>query len=690
MNNKLRLILNKDKNIITEIEINDWAQKADISLSSSCQQTLVLTTIVIGEKKEELEFAPLTVDYIEKYYSVGKIYGSKFARREGKASETAILNARLIDRSLRPTINNFPFEIQITNFILSLDPEIDPDFLAFLNSSLGLYLLNITQEPAIPIKISKLDKNFIFYPLQSEKNLADFNLFVSIFKNKINMIEFEGKEIEEKDFIFGCNLCLDKYKEITNQIKDFKNNFNTISDIKVFGSIDENVYLESADSFIKENNLDLKKFLFSNNEGDKNLNNLFNLLEEKKDNLENYNLIYQGIWRKLKKIFQDEIIKNKIRPDGRNLDQIREIEILVGILPRAHGSALFKRGLTHALSVVTLGLLSDELWIKEIEFEGYKRFMHQYNFPPFATGEIGSFSKPPSRREIGHGNLAEKALKNLIPQEEEFPYTIRIVSDILSSNGSTSMASVCSSSLALLDAGINLKNQVAGISCGLAYNDENNYEILVDIQGPEDFFGGMDFKVARTKKGITAVQLDVKIEGLTIDIIEKTLEKTKNANFKILKQMSEKISSPRKEFKLGVPYVKFIKIDQNKIGLLIGSGGRNINEIINQTDTKIDIRPDGSVYIYGETMELVERAEKLIKLSIDEIEKGDIIFGRVFKELPFGFIIDFGINNKSALLHKSEIPESYIDKIKIDDVLKMKIKEINNEGKIYVSLKNVF
>jgi polyribonucleotide nucleotidyltransferase len=689
MSKVFKIILDKDKNITANFEINDWAEKANISLSSNCGETLVLTTIVIGDKKEDLEFAPLTVDYVEKYYSVGKIYGSKFVRREGKASETAILNSRLIDRSLRPTIINFPFEIQITNLILSLDPEIDPDFLAFFNSSLGLYFLNITQEPALPIKISKIENNFIFYPFQSQKLLADFNLFISVFKNKINMIEFEGKEIDEKDFLLGCSLCLNKYQEIFNQIKYIKKDFNITANIQTFETINEEIYLNAAQDFIENNKLNLKEILFANKEGDKNLNDLFFLLEEKKDKLENYNLVYQGIWRKLKKILQEEIIKNEIRPDGRKFDEIRNIEILVDVLPRAHGSALFKRGLTHVLSVVTLGFLSDELWIREIEFEGYKRFMHQYNFPPFATGEIGSSLKQPSRREIGHGNLAEKALKNLIPSEEEFPYTIRVVSDVLSSNGSTSMASVCASSLALFDAGVNLKNHVSGISCGLAYINENNYKILVDIQGPEDFFGGMDFKVARTKKGITAIQLDVKIEGLNMEIIEETLEKAKNANIFILEKMIDKISIPRKQFKIGVPYVKSLKINQNKIGLLIGPGGKNINEIISQTNTKIDIRPDGSLYIYGENDDLVNKAEKLIKLSIDEIKEGEIVFGRVSKELPFGFIIDFGVNNKSALLHKSEIPESYIDKIKIDDVLKIKIKEINNEGRIYVSLENV-
>jgi len=394
--------------------------------------------------------------------------------------------------------------------------------------------------------------------------------------------------------------------------------------------------------------------------------------------------------KEFKKIFQETVLKEKIRPDGRKLDEIRKMSAEIDILPRVHGSAIFKRGLTHILSTVTLAAPGEELVLREIEFEGVKHFMHQYNFPSYSTGEIGS-SRGPSRREIGHGELAEKALRNLIPSQEEFPYTIRVVSEVLSSNGSTSMGSVCASSLALMSAGVPIKKHIAGISIGLAYENDENYELLTDIQGPEDFFGGMDFKIAGTKDGVNAIQLDVKIEGLNLKQIAETLERAKKARLEIIDLMEKIISEPRKNVSALAPKVDVVKIDPLKIGLIIGTGGKTINEIIGSTNTKIDIHPDGTIFISGENYENINLAKNWIKIITNSLKIGEIVTGKVVKILPFGAILEIA-PQKTALLHISEIANKKIENIenevKIGQELNVLVKQINEDGRIYVSLKD--
>jgi len=673
------------ENLEIEFEINDWAKRAAVSLVTRCKDTVVLTTVVVGEKKDYIDFVPLTVDYEEKFYAIGKIYGSRFIRREGKPSETAILNARLIDRALRPSIKNFPYELHIVNTILSLDPEIDPDICAFLGSSLGFGLLGYKwNNPIGAVKISKIENDFVLYPLETEKQFSEFNIFIGGNKNFINMIELDGKEAKEEDVVEACKIGLKELKRVVSFIEEVvKDNIKEYIEIPE----EENV-IAFGEDFIQKHKIDLEEILFSQKEGT-SLDIVFELLNQEKEN-EKYSKIYKGVLDLIKKVFVNKVLSEKKRPDGRGLDELRPIEININLLPRAHGSALFKRGLTHTLSTVTLAPLGEELVIREIEFEGYKRFMHHYNFPAYCVGEIGS-SKAPSRREIGHGNLVEKALKNLMPSEDMFPYTIRIVSDVLSSNGSTSMASVCSSSLALFDAGVPFEKHVAGISIGLAFKDYENYEFLTDIQGPEDFWGGMDFKIAGTKDGITAIQLDVKIDGLTIEMIDKALEKAKKARLSIIEKMEEVINTPRAALKESVPKVGLTKIEASKIGLLIGPGGRNINEIIALTNSKIDIRPDGTIIVTAEKENELREALKLIKASTNSYFEGELIEGKVIKILPFGAILDLGMN-RTALLHISEIADRKIEDInkelKLGEELLVKIKKISEDGKIYVSLKD--
>jgi polyribonucleotide nucleotidyltransferase len=665
----------QSENLDIEFEVNDWAERSMISLLTKSKETVVMTVVNLGQELPQSDFLPLTVDYEEKFYAAGKIFGSRFIRRESRPTITSILNARLIDRSLRPAFpSNFRYQIHIVHTVLSYDPESDPALLGLLGSSFALEYLKIPwQGPIAGFKIESL-------------NNSPVELFVSGTKNKVNMVEFEGKEIKEEEILSGIERAHQEIKKIINFIEESTKN----KERKI--ALKEENYQKAEkilEEFLEKNKIDLKNLLFSQEEGDKNWTSIFSFLSQE-DFREETPYILNSLNKKFKEIFQKTVLEEKKRPDGRKLDEIRPISIEIDILPRVHGSALFKRGLTHILSTVTLAGPGEELVLREIEYEGTKHFMHQYNFPPYSTGEIGS-SKGPSRREIGHGELTEKALRNLIPSQEVFPYTIRVVSEVLSSNGSTSMGSVCASSLALMSAGVPLEKHVAGISIGMAYESDNNYELLTDIQGPEDFFGAMDFKVAGTKEGVTAIQLDVKIEGLNFEQIKNALEKAKIARNEILNKMEEVIKEPRKSVSPLAPKVEAIRIDPLKIGLVIGTGGKTINEIIATTNTKIDIHPDGLIYISGENYENVELAKNWIKIISDSLKVGEIVSGKVIKILPFGAILEL-VPQKTALLHISEIADKKIenieDEVKIGEKLNVLVKQISEDGRIYVSLKD--
>jgi polyribonucleotide nucleotidyltransferase len=665
----------KSENLDIEFEVNDWAERSMISLLTKSKETVVMTVVNLGQELPQSDFLPLTVDYEEKFYAAGKIFGSRFIRRESKPTLTSILNARLIDRSLRPAFpSNFRYQTHIVNTVLSYNPESDPALLALLGSSFALEYLKIPwQGPIAGFKIESLKNSTV-------------ELFVSGTKNKINMIEFEGKEVKEEEILSGIEKAHQEIKKIINFIEESTKNKEKKIELKEENYQKAEKILEE---FLEKNKIDLKNLLFSQEEGDKNWTSIFSLLSQE-DFGEETPYVLNVLNKKFKEIFQKTILEEKKRPDGRKLDEIRPIFMEIDVLPRVHGSALFKRGLTHILSTVTLAGPGEELVLREIEYEGIKHFMHQYNFPPYSTGEIGS-SRGPSRREIGHGELAEKALRNLIPSQEAFPYTIRVVSEVLSSNGSTSMGSVCASSLALMSAGVPLEKHIAGISIGMAYQSDNNYELLTDIQGPEDFFGAMDFKVAGTKEGITAIQLDVKIEGLNLEQIKNSLEKAKIARNEILNKMEEIIKEPRKFVSPLAPKVEAIKIDPLKIGLVIGTGGRTINEIIATTNTKIDIHPDGLIYITGENYENVELAKNWIKIISDSLKVGEIVSGKVIKILSFGAILEL-VPQKTALLHISEIADKKIenieDEVKVGEKLNVLVKQISEDGRIYVSLKD--
>jgi polyribonucleotide nucleotidyltransferase len=676
-----------------EFVLNDWAERSLASVITKSKDTLILTVVNMGKEIPESDFLPLTIDYEEKFYAGGKIFGSRFIRREGKPTLTSILNSRVIDRSIRPAfLSNFRQQIHVVNTLLSYDPESDPVVLALLGTSFALNCLGLEWlGPVAGVRVGYDEKGWIVNPKNDLKTGLLAELFIAGTKNKINMIELEGKEIGEENIIKGLELAFEEIKKINSFFQVISSELKIKSLIKQTEQ-DNDYYLQAEkllDEFLQKNKINLKEIIFSNDEGDKNWQSVFSLLAN-----ENFGnempYVLNVLQKKFKKVFQETVLKEKLRPDGRQFNDLRKISAELDVLPRVHGSALFKRGLTHVLSTLTLAGPGEELILREIEYEGSRYFIHHYNFPSYSVGEIGA-NKGPSRREIGHGELAEKALRNLVPSQDEFPYTIRLVSEVLSSNGSTSMGAVCASSLALMAGGVPFKKHVAGVSIGLVYESDEKYELLTDIQGPEDFLGAMDFKVAGTTKGVTAIQCDVKIEGLNINQIERSLAQAKEARLKIIDYLNTLISQSRKKLSPFAPKVERLKIDTLKIGLVIGSGGRTINDIITSTNTKIDINPDGVVYIIGDNLEDVCLAKNWIKIITDSLKVGEIIKGKVIKILPFGAIIELA-PQKTAFLHISEIADKKIEnietEIKIGDEFEFLVKNIAEDGKIYLSLKD--
>ncbi|MCS7200669.1 MAG: polyribonucleotide nucleotidyltransferase [Patescibacteria group bacterium] len=685
----------RSENYEIEFTLNDWAERSKISVLTKSKDTVIFTVVNSGKEIPDSDFLPLTIDYDEKFYAGGKIFGSRFIRREGKPTLTSILNSRLIDRSIRPAfLSNFRCQLHIVNTLLSYDPESDPAVLALLGTSFALHHLGLDWlGPVAGVRVGFDGERWQINPKNDLRSGLLAEGVVSGTINKINMIELEGKEIEEREIINALKISFSEIQKINSffQSIEIEKNKNVPNDYP--SKENYNFYLEAEkilDKFLEEKNISLQKVLFSQDEGDKGWQSVISSLTEY-DFGEITPYVLNALQKKFKRVFQDTILKEKIRPDGRKLTEIRKISAELDILPRVHGSAIFKRGLTHILSTLTLASPGEELILREIEYEGSRHFIHHYNFPPYSVGELGS-SRAPSRREIGHGELAEKALRNIVPSQEEFPYTIRLVSEVLSSNGSTSMGSVCASSLALMAGGVPLKKHVAGISIGLAYENDQEYELLTDIQGPEDFFGAMDFKVAGTESGVTAIQCDVKIEGLNIEQIESALDRAKDARLKIIDYLNTIISQPRSKLSPFAPKVEKVKIDSFKIGLVIGSGGRTINDIITSTNTKIDINPDGLVYISGDNLEDVCLAKNWIKIISDSLQVGEIIKGKIIKILPFGAIIELA-PQKTAFLHISEIADRRIenieDEIKVGEEMDFLIKNIAEDGKIYLSLKNV-
>ena len=658
-------------------------------------ETTVLVTATMG-KTDRLEssFFPLVVDYEERFYAAGKILGSRFVRREGKPSEGAILTARLIDRSIRPLFDqNMRREVQVVATVLSIDADNDPDFPALIGTSIALATSDIPWNgPISAIRIGLVNNEFKVNPTYQERNEGQLDFFLSSADNKITMLEVGGDEVPEEKILQATNIALTEIEKLQKFQSEIIKEMAKPKTSVVLKQIDPAIRSKTKE-FIQDK---LEDAIYTTDKMGRvsKLSELKKSLEEylKNDGLDAtaINEAFFVLEEEIDALVHKNILENDKRPDGRALDEIRPIHCEVGVIPRVHGSGLFIRGTTQALSIITLAAPSHALTVETIEECDTKRFIHHYNFPPYSVGEISSM-RGPGRREIGHGALAEKSLYPIIPNKDEFPYTIRIVSEILSSNGSSSMASVCGSSLALMDAGVPIKKPVAGIAMGLMLDNESHYKILTDIQGPEDHYGDMDLKVAGTSDGITGMQMDVKITGITPKILEEGLAQAKKARLQILQKIAEVIEKPRTSLSPHAPKIFTMQVNPEKIRDIIGSGGKTINDIIKRTGVEIDIDEDGQVFITAPTDEAGHQAMEIIKDITYEFKEGDIVTGTVSRILEFGAIVDLE-HNRDGLLHISEIADRRIDKVedvlKVGQTLTLKIIKIDETtGRINLSLK---
>ncbi|MGC8651153.1 MAG: polyribonucleotide nucleotidyltransferase [Minisyncoccia bacterium] len=680
-----------------ELDFSNLAELANGSVMAKMGETVIFTNTVMGNReRNDLDFFPLLVDYEEKYYAAGKIYGSRFLRRESRPSEIAILLARLIDRTIRPLFSPLTRrDVQVVSTCLSIDDKNDPDILAIISASVALGVSDIPfSGPVSAVRIGWSENSgFLINPTYEERKDLKLDMVVSGPKDEINMIEAGAQEVSEdivsQAFVIAQKAIAslnEQQKKIIAEIgkpkvtissKAIEPNF--ISEIHnyLLDKLEPIVY--SQDKREKERELnDLKE-------------SLIKYLEEKEYSSEQLKDVEYLFNEEIDKLVHQNVLEKEIRPDGRKLDEIRPLDAAIDILPRTHGSAIFMRGITHALSIVTLGSPADVLTLEGMEFTGEKRFMHHYNFPGYSSGEVAPL-RGPGRREIGHGALGERALLAMVPNKDEFPYTIRVVSEITSSNGSTSMAATCASSMALMAAGVPMKEQVAGIAMGLMSDQQGQYKILTDIQGPEDHYGDMDFKVAGTKNGITALQMDLKIEGVNPQLLSEALGKAKTARLFILEKMNSVISAPRKELSPLAPRIYTLQINPSKIGELIGPGGKVIQAITQATGANIDIEEDGTVFVTAEDEAKANLALQEIQDIVRDIEEGDIITGKVVQIKDFGAFVDLG-HHKDGLLHISELAPYRVNKVEdivhLGQEIKVKVKKIDPTGKISLTLKDV-
>ncbi len=685
-----------------EIEISRLAEQATAAVLGRYGETSVLATVVITDEEKKGDYFPLMVDYEERFYAVGKILGSRFMRREGRASEDAVLSGRLIDRTIRPLFDHrMRNQVQVVITILSLDEENDPDFISMLAASVALGISRIPWNgPVAGVKIGKFfeSPDFVTNPTESALKAKPWEMitFVSGTDEKINMIELEGKEVSEKNAIRAMEHAGNEIKRLVTWQKEI---ISKIGAKKTTYSFKE--YSESLETKVKKmtaGKLENAIYIKDKMERAAALGSLkgevMSALKEEKLSEKELAAAEYFYEESIDEAVHRNIIEKEKRPDGRRLDEVRELHAEVGLFPRIHGSAIFVRGNTQALVITTLAPPNAEQLVETMEFSGKKRFLLHYNFPGYSVGEISSF-RGPGRREIGHGNLAAKALRNLIPSAEEFPYTIRLVSEILSSNGSSSMATVCGGTLSLMDAGVPLKKPAAGIAMGLMTDDTTGkYKILTDIQGPEDHYGDMDLKVAGTDSGVTAIQMDVKIHGVTPKLLGEALADAKKARLHILATMLKTLPEARRELSPYAPVILRTKIDPSRIGEVIGPGGKTINGIIARTGAlTIDIEEDGNVFVAGSDKTKAEAALNEVKAIVREFKIGEIIEGPVVKIMEFGAIVELGPHH-DGMIHVSELKEGFVkrveDVVRVGDRVKAKIVKVDPvSGKIGLSLKNV-
>ena len=674
---------------VINIETGKIAKQSAGSIVVSCEGTIVLVTANSSkEPREGIDFFPLMVDYEEKFYAAGKIPGG-FFKREGRPSKNAILTSRLIDRPLRPLFpKEYRNDVQVIATVLSYDQKNLPDVLAVIGASAALWISDIPfLGPIGAVRIGLVEKEFIVNPGPEESENSELDLIIAGTKDSIIMMEGGAKEVPEETVLKAIDIAQEAIKTIVEgqeKLADIlgKSNIKEEKQYSETAKLEDNYRTEIKNLYGKE----IKKSICisEKKERENALKNISNQIIEKLsaegDNLSLLKNAYDEVY---KETVRDLIIQEKIRVDGRKLDEIRPISCETGVLPRVHGSALFTRGETQALVITTLGTVKDRQFIDTLEDESSERFYLHYNFPPFSVGEVRP-RRGQSRREIGHGSLAEMALKAVIPPEEKFPYTIRIVSEILESNGSSSMASVCGGSLSLFDAGVAIKNPVAGVAMGLVKEGEN-IEILTDILGLEDHYGDMDFKATGTDQGITAIQMDLKIAGISKNTMQDVLQRSKEARLFILEKMNKTMSKPKEELSEYAPKILVINVDPSKIGMVIGPSGKNIKKIIEVTGASVDIKDDGEIFIAATDGKTLKQAKKMIEDLVREAKVGETYEGRVTRTTNFGAFVEI-FPGKEGLVHISKLSHERIrrveDVVRVNDNILVKCIGIDDQGRV--------
>ena len=684
------------------LETGKMAGLANASVLVKYGETTVLVNVTASkEPKEGIDFFPLSVEYNEKLYAVGKIPGG-FTKREGRPAEKAILTSRAIDRPIRPLFpKDLRNDVVVDCLVLSVEQDCSPEVAAMIGTSAALSISDIPWGgPTAAVNVGYVDDKIVINPTEEERKKTRLTLTVAGTIDKIAMIEAGADEIPDNTMLEAIKTAHVEIKKLCEFISNIKAEIGKPKFEYKSAAVDETIYETIANEFADR----MKNDVQTPDKIDRD-NVLAKLTEDVKawyaekfgeeKAEEDSKAIGEALYKLEKKSVRSLILEEGKRVDGRGIYDIRPLSCEVGLIPRVHGSGMFTRGRTQVLSIATLGMVSEAQILDGLDTEETKRYMHQYNFPGYSVGEAKA-SRGPGRREIGHGALAEKALVPVLPSVEEFPYAIRVVSEILSSNGSTSQGSICASTLALMDAGVPIKKPVAGISTGLITdeNDPSRYVVITDIQGIEDFFGDMDFKVGGTRDGITAIQVDIKVDGLSYEIIAEAFERTAKARRYILDEiMAPQIAEPRKELSKYAPKIVNMKIDPEKIKDVIGTGGKTINKIIDETGVKIDINEDGMVFIYSEDSENARKAQEIIENITREIEVNGIYTGTVSKIATFGAFIDLG-GGKEGLLHISKISKERVNKVedvfKVGDEVTVKVYEIDNQGRINLTRKDLY
>ncbi len=682
---------------LLQFEIGKVCQLAGGAVMVRYGDTVVnVTATASAEPRADIDFFPLSVDYEEKMYAAGKIPGG-FIKREGRPSEKAILSSRLIDRPIRPLFpKGFYNDVQVVATVMSVDPDCSPEIIGMIGSSVALSISDIPFDgPTASVLIGLVDGRFVINPTLAEREASDLHLVVSGTKEAIMMVEAGANEVPEDVILEAIMFAHEEIKKIIEFIEEI---------VAEVGKPKREVTLykvpEDIDAAVKEYATAKMREAIQTYDKQERLDNMAAVEKEAKEHFaeiypENPKAISAVLYSITKEQVRSMILDDGIRPDNRKTTEIRPIWCETGILPRTHGTGLFTRGQTQVLSVTTLGPMGEAQTIDGIGEEVEKRYMHHYNFPPYSVGEARPM-RSPGRREIGHGALAERALIPVLPSVEEFPYAIRVVSEVLSSNGSTSQASVCGSTLSLMDAGVPIKSPVAGIAMGLIERVQEDgtskIAILSDIQGMEDFLGDMDFKVAGTSKGITAIQMDIKVHGLSKQILQDALSQAHEGRMFIMDKMMEELEQPREELSPYAPRIISMQIDPDKIRTVIGPGGKTINKIISETGVKIDINDEGLIYIAAPDMESADKGVRAIELLVKEVEVGATYEGKVTRIMNFGAFIEV-LPGKEGLLHISKMAKERVEKVEdvmnIGDVVKVKVTEIDSQNRINLSRKEL-